>query len=181
MVALVALAASLPVAAEQVPQPFPGAGSTPASNPKPAQPQSSAPRTSAPPATTPTAAAATPNRPAGSGPDIGVPIYPTAEFLDSVDAGAGQRYYLYGVNAAYDAIVTFYKTTLKNGGRELFNKTPPTQQFDLGKFKDDTMVYPPSVVVKDYTWNGSTGYLFVSGTTEKRFRTIIQIVPPPPQ
>jgi hypothetical protein len=39
------------------------------------------------------------------------------------------------------------------------------------------MAYPPSVVVKDYTWNGGTGYLAVSGTTEKRYRTIIQIVP----
>ena len=37
---------------------------------------------------------------------------------------------------------------------------------------------PPSVVVKDYTWNGSAGYLAASGSTEKRFRTIIQIVPP---
>ena len=55
------------------------------------------------------------------------------------------------------------------------------QQFDLGRFRDDTMAYPPSVVVKDYTWGldgqRSDGYLFVNGTTEKRYRTIIQIVP----
>jgi len=41
------------------------------------------------------------------------------------------------------------------------------------------MAYPPSVVVKDYTWNGSTGYLHVVGTTGTRYKTIIQIVPPP--
>jgi len=184
MVVVAALAVSAPMLAQQtaprVPQPFPGAGSAPAS-PKPADPPSSTPRTT-PPSTTPTAqASASASRSAAAGPDIGVPVYPTAEFLDSVDAGGGQRYYLYGVNASYDAIVTFYKTTLKSGGRELFNRAPPTQQFDLGRFREETMAYPPSVVVKDYTWNGSTGYLYVSGTTEKRFRTIIQIVPPPPQ
>ena len=51
------------------------------------------------------------------------------------------------------------------------------QQFDLGRFDDDTMAFPPSVVVKDYTWNNSPGYLHVAGTTEKRYQTIIQIVP----
>jgi hypothetical protein len=40
------------------------------------------------------------------------------------------------------------------------------------------MAFPPSVVVKDYTWNGGQGFLAVSGTTERRYRTIIQIVPP---
>ena len=39
------------------------------------------------------------------------------------------------------------------------------------------MAYPPSVVVKDYTWNASEGYLHVSGTTSTRYKTIIQIVP----
>ena len=55
-------------------------------------------------------------------------------------------------------------------------KLPAMQQFDLGRFDEDAMAYPPSVVVKDYTWNNSPGYLAVSGTTEKRFKTIIQIV-----
>jgi hypothetical protein len=52
------------------------------------------------------------------------------------------------------------------------------RQFDLGRFQENQMAYPPSVVVKDYAWNGAPGYLAVSGTTEKRFRTVIQIVPP---
>jgi len=50
-------------------------------------------------------------------------------------------------------------------------------QFDLGRYQDETMAYPPSVVIKDYTWNGSEGYLHVSGATSKRYKTIIQIVP----
>jgi hypothetical protein len=54
---------------------------------------------------------------------------------------------------------------------------PPMQQFDLGRFQEESMAYPPSVVVKDYTWNGSEGYLFVVGVQEKRYKTIIQIVP----
>ena len=33
---------------------------------------------------------------------------------------------------------------------------------DLGRFQEDTMAYPPSVVVKDYTWNGQAGYLHVA-------------------
>ena len=104
-------------------------------------------------------------------------MYPSAEFIDSYDAGLGQRYYLYGSNAPYVDVVTYYRNTLKNGGREIY-KAPAMQQFDLGKFQDDSMAYPPSVVVKDYTWNGSAGYLAAVGTTEKRYRTIIQIVPP---
>ena len=50
-------------------------------------------------------------------------------------------------------------------------------QFDLGRYQEESMAYPPSVVVKDYAWNESPGYLVVKGTTEKRFKTIIQIVP----
>jgi hypothetical protein len=42
------------------------------------------------------------------------------------------------------------------------------------------MAYPPSIVVKDYFSENSPGYLFVDGTSEKRYRTIIQIVPPGP-
>jgi hypothetical protein len=104
------------------------------------------------------------------------PIYPAAEFLEEFDAGNGQRYYLYGTNLAYQDIVDYYKARLRNGGREIF-KEPAMQQFELGRFDEDTMSYPPSVVVKDYAWNGSEGYLFVDGITSKRYRTIIQIVP----
>jgi len=112
--------------------------------------------------------------------ELGVSVYPAAEFIDSYDAGHGQRYYLFGTNAAYADIVGYYKNVLRDGGRELF-RAPAMQQFDLGRFRDDTMAYPPSVVVKDYTWSidgqPSAGYLFIDGTKEKHFKTIIQIVP----
>ena len=114
--------------------------------------------------------------PPGEGTLGGAPVYPTAEFLESFDAGRGQRYYLYGSNSSYETIVTYYRSVLRTGGRELF-KTPATQQFELGRFDENRMAFPPSVVVKDYSWNNSPGYLFVDGTNEKRFLTIIQIVP----
>lgn len=109
---------------------------------------------------------------------LGAPLYPAAVFLETIDAGKGQQYHLYGVNAPYADIVIYYRTTLKNGGREIF-EAPAMHQWELGRFQSQTMAYPPSIVVKDYTWNGSEGYPHVSGATVTRYRTIIQIVPPP--
>jgi hypothetical protein len=155
-----------------VPRPFPGAPVPPASvTPPPAVAKPPAPAA----AQTPTPAAP----PTTAGPELpGVPpLYPTAEYLESVDAGSGQRYYLYGASAAFADIVSYYRTVTKNGGREIY-RTPGMHQFDLGRFNDDRMVYPPSVVVKDYSGGTTPGYLYVAGTEEKRYRTIIQIVPP---
>ena len=147
------------------PQPFPGRGSA-------RPPEQPAARPAAPPeAPAPEA----PTTPAAVPPE-GLPIYPTAEFIDAFDAGLGQRYYIYGTDRPYDDIVAYYRTLLKNGGRELFRE-PPTRQFELGRYNESAMAYPPSVVVKDYGWNGAPGYLAISGTAEKRYRTVIQIVP----
>jgi hypothetical protein len=171
-----------------VPQPFPGSGSTsrPAQPPSAPAPQTPAPQTQAPqpvaqPPVTPPPTASTPraSSPQPQGAIANVPLYPTAEYLETIDAGAGQHYVLYGTNLPFIELLAFYRTTLKTGGRELV-KTPATYQFDLGRFQDDRMAYPPSVVIKDYTWNNSPGYLFVAGTTEKRYKTIIQIVAPGP-
>jgi hypothetical protein len=165
---LAALLIVMPVSAfaqtaPPVPKPFPGT----------TNPATSAPAT----ATVPTPAA--PEAAAQATTPTGVPVYPAAKFLESFDAGQGQQYQLYGVDAPFAEIVAYYKSVLKNGGRTLF-QAPAMHQFDLGRFQEQTMAYPPSVVVKDYTWNGSAGYLHVVGTTETRYKTIIQIVPPPP-
>lgn len=107
----------------------------------------------------------------------GAPMYPAAVFLETIDAGkGGQQYHLYGTDAPYVDIVNYFKTTLKQGGRAIF-QAPAMHQFELGRFQEQTMAYPPSIVVKDYLWNGSEGYLHVAGTTQKRYRTIIQVVP----
>ena len=98
----------------------------------------------------------------------------------SFDATRGQRYYLFGSNAAFLEIVNYYKTVLKQKG-ELIYEEPAIHQFDIGKFKEETMAFPPSVTVKDYTWGGSAGYLNPKrGKQPARFKTIIQIVPNPP-
>jgi hypothetical protein len=53
--------------------------------------------------------------------------------------------------------------------------------FETGRFREETMAFPPSVTVKDYTWGGSQGYLNPKrGAKPARFVTIIQIVPAPP-
>jgi hypothetical protein len=152
-----------------VPRPFPGTTQTSTPPKSPATP--STPAQAPPPDTQ---APAGPGAPSAAA--LGAPVYPGAQFLESLDGGQGQRMYLFGTNASYLEIVNYYKNVLKSGGRELF-KAPAMQQFDLGKFLEETMTFQPSVVVKDYTWNNQEGYLFVEGTKQTRYKTIIQIVP----
>jgi hypothetical protein len=166
-VAAFAQSAPPPTQPPPVPKPFPG--SNPPSTPpgKPGDPATPAAVVPAPPER--------PNAPAPQ--DLnGAPVYPAADFLETFDAGRGQKFFIYGTNAPYLDIIAFYRKQLGSGGQEIF-RTPAMQRFDLGRFDDQSMAYPPSVVVKDYSANGSAGYLFVAGTTEKRYKTIIQIVP----
>lgn len=108
---------------------------------------------------------------------LGLPVYPAAIYLASFDAGQGQRYYLFGTNASFAEIVTYYKTYLKDKGELVFDQ-PPTQIFEVGRFREETMAFPPGVTVKDYTWGGSQGYLNPKrGAQPARFKTIVQIVP----
>jgi hypothetical protein len=165
-----------PSAFAQTPQPFPTPSSpaAPRRQPPPAAPAPAPPAT--PPAQQPLAAPATDVPNAAS---LGVPIYPNAVFLASYDAGRGQRYYLFGVTLSYADAVNYYKTALKTKGDELF-EAPPTYQFELAKFRDESMAFPPSVTVKDYTWGGSAGYPNPrKGAQPARFPTVIQIVPVP--
>ena len=110
---------------------------------------------------------------------LGAPIYPSAVYLASYDAGAGQRFYIYGSTVPYADLVAFYRTVLKNKGDELY-ESPPTHQFETARFRDDSMAFPPSVTIKDYTFGGSAGYPNPKKDgTPSRFATVIQIVPPP--
>ena len=88
---------------------------------------------------------------------LGAPIYPSAVYLTSYDAGRGQRFYIYGVTVPYADMVNFYKTMLKTKGDELF-EAPPTYFFETGRFRDESMAFAPSVTIKDYTYGGSAGY-----------------------
>jgi hypothetical protein len=166
----------------QTPQPFPRVGP-----PKPAAPPTT---TQTPPSSTPAPVQPVPPprlQPAPGPNDVptettlGVQIYPNAQFLGSFDAGHGQRYYLFGTNAGFTEIVGYYRTILKQKGDLIFDE-PAVQEFDIGKYREDAMAFPPSVTVKDYAWAGSAGYLNPKrGAQPERFKTIIQIVPAGPQ
>ena len=173
----------------QTPQPFPRPGTQPP--PKPTQP---APSSTQPPATTPPPAQTTPPRPAQppatqpspeakapSATEVFFPIYPTAQFLASYDAGRGQRYYIYGATALFADVVTFYRTQLDEKGTLVF-KEPPTHMFEIGRFREESMAFPPGVTVKDWAWGGSQGYVNPKPKgSPPRFPTIVMIVPPQPQ
>ena len=108
---------------------------------------------------------------------LGVPIYPAAQFLASYDAGRGQRYYIFGSGASYNDLVTYYRTALKQRGDLVFD-VPATYIFEVGRFREETMAFPPSVTIKDYTSEMSAGYPNPKpGGQPARFPSIIQIVP----
>jgi hypothetical protein len=176
-VTLAAMALPLVLLAQQppAPQPFPRSGG--GSAPPPAAPAAPAP---APPRAGLPVAAPPPANGVPNDASLGISgvIYPGSEFLRSITLELGQRCYLFGTKALFAEVVTYYKQALKDSGRELF-KAPAMQQFDIAKFQDKTMAYPPAVTVKDYTFNNSEGYLQVDGLTQKRFKTVIQIVPVP--
>lgn len=164
------LSALVTVATAQVPLPFPKPGTPPPVAPVP-------PATPAQAGPVPAAPQDASEPPEGS---LGVNIYPAAEFITSYDAGKGQRYYLYGTMAPFADIVQYYRNTLRQRGDLVFEQ-PPVHQFDLGRFREETMAFPPSVTVKDYTWGGTGGYLNPKrGGEPARFPTIIQVVPNPP-
>lgn len=111
--------------------------------------------------------------------DLGVPVYPNAVFLTAYDAGRGQRHYIFGARSGFAEMVLYYSTVLDERGDRVFN-APPVHMFETGRFQEDSMAFPPSVTIKDYTWNGSDGYLNPTRGATDRYPTIIQIVPTPP-
>lgn len=130
-----------------------------------------------PPAPAPAATAARVAEAPPSDVALGVSLPPGAVFLGSFNAGQGQRYYLYGSTSSFAELVTFYRGVLKDRG-ELVYDAPATHMFDIGRFREESMAFPPSVTVKDYMWGGKGGYLNpLRGAQPARFPTIVQIVP----
>ena len=159
--------------AAQTPQPFPRGERLPsAPAPPPAPPARPAPSQTAP------RAAVDPATPTEA--TLGFPIYPGSVFIASYDAGRAQRYYIFATTAAFADLVTYYRTQLREKGNVVF-QDPPTHTFEIGKFDDDTMAFPPGVTIKDFTAGGSPGYPNPKpGAQPARFASIIQIVPAPP-
>lgn len=155
-----------------VPQPFP----------RPAPSQPAQPATPQPPSAP--APPATPQRPASGKPEappteamLGVPLYPGVQFIASYDAGRGQRYYIFGSAESFVGLVTFYQITLKQKGELVFD-VPATHEFDVGRFSEETMAFPPGVTIKDFQSDVSRGYPNPQpGGQPAQFPTIIQIVP----
>jgi hypothetical protein len=177
----------------QTPQPFPRPGEQPRPQ-RPAEPpvntgSQSPPPTSKPVAQPPAAQAPAAQSPVAQTPKdpnapaaavVWFPVYPTAQFLASYDAGRSQRYYIYGTTTPFAEIVNYYRTQLDERGDLVFRE-PPTHMFEVGRFRDETMAFPPGVTVKDWTWGGSQGYPNPKlGAQPQRFPTIIMIVPPQP-
>src|SRR5262245_48759858 len=164
-------------------------GQTPQPFPRPAASQQEPPPRPAPAPQAPAPAPRSPDQPGTAPVDTGTPdaatiyfpLYPTAQFLRSYDAGRGQRYYIYGTTAPYVELVTYYRTQLKDRGDQVFVE-PPTYMFSIGRFREETMAFPPGVTIKDWTWGGSQGYPNPRGAPGQpgRFPSIIMIVPPPP-
>ncbi len=158
----------------QVPQPFPRPGAQPAAPAAPARPSPQP----APPSDAGQAPVGDPGAPTET--TLGFPIYPTAQFLASYDAGRGQRYFVFGATAPFADLVTYYRTQLKEKGNQVFDQ-PLTHMFEIGRFREETMAFPPGVTIKDWTWGGSQGYPNPKlGAQPARFPTIIMIVPAPP-
>lgn len=173
MLAVIVLAALL-VQQPAAPAPFPRAGA-----PSPQRPAAPAPQTTQPapsrPAPPPSTAGTQESAPGDT--QLGVQIYPGAQFLASYDAGRGQRYYLFGSTASFVDVVAFYRTVLKQKGDLVFD-VPATHQFEIGRFREETMAFPPSVTVKDFQSQVSQGYPNPRPNAQPaRFPTVIQIVP----
>jgi hypothetical protein len=170
------LAAGWFAVSAQVPQPFPGRQNPPRPAPAPPQPVTPAPAAPAP-------AASVPAPRADAAPteiELQFPVYPNAQFIASYDAGRGQRYYLFGSELPFVALVKYYQSALKNRGTLVFD-APATHVFEIGRFREEAMAFPPGVTIKDYTWNGSAGYMNPKRNGQPaRFPSIIQIVPSPP-
>jgi hypothetical protein len=170
VLAVLALAAASAAQAQgqPVPQPFPRPGSNQPAVPPPAPSTRPAP----PPARTAAGAEAAPSEAM-----LGVPIYPGAQFIASYDAGRGQRYYIFGSAGTFVDLVAYYRTVLKQKG-ELVYEAPATHEFDVGKYREETMAFPPGVTIKDYQSDISQGYPNPKpGAQPARFPTLIQIVP----
>ena len=181
------LVAALAQQKPPVPQPFPRPAETqpakPAETPAPPPPTATAPRppaTSKPEPATVKPATVTPTTACEATPTaamLGVPIYPGAQFITCYDAGRGQKFYLFGSTASFTDLVTYYKTQLKKSGDLVFD-APATHEFEVGRFREETMAFPPGVTIKEYKSAISEGYPNPKlGGQPARFPNVIQIVP----
>jgi hypothetical protein len=170
---MLVLAVMLGAGQQPAPKPFPQPGSPPRTPEAPSRPATPAP---APP---PAAGTAPQPEARPSDGQLGVPVYPGAQFLASYPAGRGQRFFLFGAAASFVDVVGFYRSVLKQKGELIFD-APATHEFDIGRFREETMAFPPGVTVKDFQSQLSQGFPNPRlGAQPSHFPTVIQIVPVP--
>jgi hypothetical protein len=72
--------------------------------------------------------------------------------------------------------VAYYRTALKQKGEIIFD-APATYAFEVGKYREEAMAFPPGVTIKDYQTAVSEGYPNPKpGGQPARFRSVIQFV-----
>jgi hypothetical protein len=144
-----------------------------------APPVQAQPAVATPPSQAPAEPGSAPTSQPPSEATLGVPFYPAMAFIESYDAGSGQRFFLFGTSASFADVVAYYRSALKQRGELVFEE-PATHMFEIGRFREETMTFPPSVTVKDYTWGGMQGYPNPRpGAEPVRFQTVVQVVPIP--
>ena len=148
--------------------------------PPAAQPISPGPSKGVQPGAPPALPAAKPARAPETAPpeaQLGIPIYPGAQFIASYDAGRGQRYYMFGSASGFNDLVNYYRNVLKQKG-ELVYEVPATHEFDVGKYREESMAFPPGVTIKDFESTVSPGYPNPrAGGQPAWYPTILQFVP----
>ena len=173
--------AAAAAAIAQTPQPFPRAGGAQTQKPAPPATPAPAPSAAVQPGQAPPSAPAAPLDPnAPTAATLGVAAFPGAQFFSSYEAGRAQRYYIFGTTASFAEVTAYYRTQTGERG-ELVFKDPPTHMFTggtLARYRDETMAFPPSVTVKDWTTSGGYPNPKIAGQPQ-RFPTVIMIVPPP--
>ena len=92
-------------------------------------------------------------------------------------AADGRAHEATGSSASFVDLVTYYRNVLKQKGELVFD-VPATHEFDVGKYREETMAFPPGVTVKDYESAISAGYPNPKpGGQPARFRSVLQFVP----
>ena len=87
---------------------------------------------------------------------LGVPIYPAAAVHHVLRRRARTALLPLWHHRRLRRDRAVLQDTLKQRGELVFEE-PPVHQFDIGRFREETMAFPPSVTVKDYTWGGIGG------------------------
>ncbi len=158
--------------AAQTPQPFPG-------RPAPPRPSPAPPKTATPPPTTTPAAPATRRAKAGA-------ANRSRSGISDLSKRPVHRHLRRRARAAIPFVRQ--RNAVRGAGQVLPERVEDKGHarvrcsgrplFEVGRFREETMAYPPGVTIKDYTWNGSAGYLNPEKNGKPaRFPSIIQIVP----